>query len=57
MAALRKASTEIGAYTPVNTESSSKHLTTIKEKINKIVAQEIQFLEFKDKHAADALST
>jgi hypothetical protein len=57
LAALRKASSEIGAFSPVNTESSTKHLTKIKERINKIVAQEIEFLEFKDKHAADALSS
>lgn len=56
MAALRKANTEIGVYTPIDTSSSSKHLTSIKERINKIVAQEIEFLEFKDKYAAEGLA-
>ena len=56
LAALRKANTEIGAFSALNTESSSKHLTKIKERINKIVEQEIEFLQFKDKYTAEGLT-
>lgn len=47
LASLRNANTTPGAFA-INTEASTEHLKYIKEKINKIVKQEIALLEFKD---------
>ena len=53
LASLRKANTQPGFK--IETEASTEHLKEIKEKINKIVKQEIAKLEFKDKLAAEQL--
>lgn len=40
----------------INTEASSEHLKSIKERINEIVHEEVAKLQFKDKLAAEQLA-
>ena len=53
---LKNYSSTPGAYTKLSETGSSKHLTNIRKRINKVVEQEIGLIEFKNQVSGEELA-